>query len=114
MSTRRCCKITSSDPGRGTISDRPCDGDPRRLTVARRCHAIAAWIVPTTILALLPKCPACLAAYVLLWTGVGLSFSTATHIRMLLLIVCVASLSYLAARHLRQFIGLVFTMNDSE
>jgi hypothetical protein len=55
--------------------------------------------VPSAILALLPKCPACLAAYLAVGTGVGLSIPTATYVRTLLIVICISSLSLLAAKH---------------
>lgn len=59
-----------------------CDAarDGRTPKWARRVRAIFAWVLPNAILVLVPKCPACLAAYVTLWTGLGLSLSVATYL----------------------------------
>ena len=58
----------------------------------------AGWVVPGVTLVLLPKCPACVAAYVALATGVGVSFSAAAYLRTLVVVVCVALLVFVAAR----------------
>jgi high-affinity Fe2+/Pb2+ permease len=70
----------------------------------RRALGVWQWLLPTAILALLPKCPACLAGYVLIWTGVGLSLSTAGVVRTTLLVLSIAMLVFLAARALRTLI----------
>ena len=73
-------------------------GDRKAPTWVRRVWEIFAWALPSVVLVLVPKCPACLAAHVTLWTGLGLSLSTATYLRWALLFLCVASLLYLFAR----------------
>jgi hypothetical protein len=71
-------------------------------TLLRRCLDIAEWIIPTAILALLPKCPLCLVAYIALATGVGVSVSTLMNLRILLAVLCTVSLMYLALRSIRR------------
>ena len=66
--------------------------------VKRRGTEAASWLVPGSLLILMPKCPVCLAAYVAAATGLGLSASAASDLRMSLIVLCIASLAFLAAR----------------
>ncbi|HEY5811191.1 MAG TPA: hypothetical protein VIT23_00885 [Terrimicrobiaceae bacterium] len=60
-----------------------------------------AWLIPGALLAFLPKCPMCLAAYVAVATGIGISLPTATYVRATLLVLCASSLLYVLVRRLR-------------
>jgi len=86
-----------------------CDAARDRLapTWVRRVREIFTWVLPSAILVLVPKCPACLAAHVALWTGLGLSLSTATYLCWVLLLVCVASLLFLIVERLNRT-GAIF------
>src|SRR5262245_11115244 len=86
-------------------------GDARRPASRWRSGGeVAGWIVSTVSLALIPKCPMCVAAYVALATGVGISLPTATYLRATLIAVCVASLIFLGVRRLRHFVGRRVTL----
>jgi hypothetical protein len=46
-------------------------------------------------MAIMPKCPVCLAAHLAFWTCIGLSAASAASIRWALLILCPAYMGFL-------------------
>ena len=91
MNARHCCQ-----------SEMRADANARRrASWLHRSGEIVGWVVPSATLALFPKCPVCVAAYAALATGIGISLPTATHLRAMLVTLCVASLVFVAARRLR-------------
>ncbi|PYT00656.1 MAG: hypothetical protein DMF63_06360 [Acidobacteria bacterium] len=64
-------------------------------------RTVIEWAIPGVMLALIPKCPLCIAAYIALGTGIGISVSTAAYIRYGLLAVCIGALSVLVVRWYR-------------
>ena len=101
MNAHRCCVITPGSMEQNKAGDRIAEGDPHPLSFLRRSLDLTAKVVPVAILAVLPKCPACLAAYVALGTGIGLSLTAATYLRLLLIVVCVASLPFFLAKAIK-------------
>ncbi len=71
---------------------------PRPSTPLQRLSHAAKWALPGAILIMMPKCPMCLVAYVALFTGMGISLSTAAHLRILMLVLCLISFLFLAAK----------------
>ncbi|MBV9731851.1 MAG: hypothetical protein JO275_03680 [Verrucomicrobia bacterium] len=60
----------------------------------RRLLNFIGWIVPSAILALIPKCPVCVAGYAVIGTSVGFSLSALAQLRLALIVLCVVSLSF--------------------
>jgi len=79
-------------------------GPPSRRWTPRGWHG-AQWLLPGTILALLPKCPMCIATYIALTTGIGVSVPAAVHLHGALILLCVTSLGFLALRQAAQLVG---------
>ena len=87
--------------GAGARVNCPCEAarsSSRRRTW--RLFEAAGCVMPGAMILLLPKCPACLAAWLALATGVGLSVPAAGIVRTLLLLLSLAPLILLAVRPL--------------
>jgi hypothetical protein len=108
MRTHDCCSGAKRDPSCETVGTGTTDGNQQFGTVLRWCLHLGGWLVPSVPLVLLPKCPACLAAYIVMGTGISLSLSTARTLQLLLLTLCIALLSYLTVRHRHRVMALIF------
>ncbi len=64
------------------------------------------WIVPGVVLAAMPKCPLCLAAYVAVFTGFGISLAAAKFAWWFVAAGCIGVLAYLAANVVRGMLKL--------
>ena len=78
------------------------------MKAQRCCREAAKWALPGIVIAVMPKCPACVAAYVALATGVGISVSAASYLRWGALALAVGTLSYLAVRRIANRIPVPF------
>jgi hypothetical protein len=95
---RCCCRGGDSSPGASGAMPR----NPGRASWFQRVVVGAEWAVPVATLIMIPKCPACVAAYVLLFTGIGLSWSAASTLRWALIVLSVAVLMGLCVRAVRR------------
>lgn len=71
---------------------------PARLHAGDRFSSIVQWVIPVATFAIIPKCPACVAAYVMLFTGIGLSFPAATALRWTLIALNMSAFAFLLIR----------------
>jgi hypothetical protein len=86
--------------------DQHLDADPKTgkesRGLFRRASDLMGWLVPAALLALMPKCPLCIAAYIALGTGIGISVATAAYLRFAMIGMSLAALAFLATRGLRR------------
>ena len=101
MNAHLCCLVTSGAMRQNKAGERIAEGDPHPPSFLRRSLDLTAKVIPVAILAVLPKCPACLAAYVAIGTGIGLSLTAATYLRLSLIVACVASVIFFVAKMIR-------------
>jgi len=81
------------------VNSQCCEGQGIRRSLKRGGNT-AGWLGSAALLVVLPKCPACLAAYLALGTGLALSVPAAATLRLLLVALCAASLSHFLYRSL--------------
>jgi len=91
------CPLCNLDPPPNSGELNPGSGK-RPAGLFRRAGRKIQWLFPAALLVLIPKCPLCVVAYVALFTGIGISVSTARGIQILMLLFCLSSLAYLAVR----------------
>jgi len=94
-----CCKCASG-------------GAQRQATAAKRCLGVLSWLAPTAMLVIVPKCPICFAAYVALFTGIGVSLPVAHVARTALIVACLASLAFLSVRLLFRVLARQFHVSE--
>jgi hypothetical protein len=82
----------------------PCcsGGEGRSRSLARRLFGAAASVTPGAALVLLPKCPLCLAAWLTVATGVGVSAAAAAWMQETIVAVSIAALAGVAAHTIRR------------
>jgi hypothetical protein len=95
------CPFCNLDPPPSLPGPDPAEGR-RSSGFLRRAWRSIQWLFPATLLVLMPKCPLCVVAYLALFTGIGVSVSTARWIQILMLVFCLTSLSYIAVRYWRR------------
>ena len=76
---------------------------PHKKSWLRRAREATGWIVPGAVLALMPKCPICLAAYVALGTGFTMSCSSAHILMRVLTVLCLGTLALCVVRRVVRF-----------
>ena len=96
MSAHDCCAV-------------PREAGPPSRRLGRPTTEAASCFLSGILWALLPKCPACLAAWIAVGTGIGLSTLAASRIRMVLLGLCLVPFACLTVRSISRWRESAFT-----
>jgi hypothetical protein len=84
LSSRACCEL--HDDGARIANS-------RFHLLGRRGAKTAGWVVPSVVMVLMPKCPACVVAYLAI-AGMGISMSAAEGLRLVVLGICGVLIGY--------------------
>jgi hypothetical protein len=84
------------------MTGRCCTGEGSSRCLVRRLSGPAASILPGAALVLLPKCPLCLAAWLTVVTGIGVSAATAERMHWLIVVFWVGAMAFAAVRIIRR------------
>ena len=93
MKLRRCCV---GGTGERTASSPSASPWLRGRTVGKMLVSGVAFM-------LVPKCPACLAAYIALVSGIGISMTAAVYLRSSMLLLSASAILFLALQALCRF-----------
>lgn len=96
------CRRSTASPVALAAGGAPSAGQQHRPPDRRRRGA-AAFALPSIALALIPKCPMCIAAYLAIGGGLGVSLRTAAHLRTALVWLCWSVLVLLAVQVAMRF-----------
>jgi membrane protein implicated in regulation of membrane protease activity len=73
-------------------------GAREQTTWRHRARKIAGYVIPGALLALMPKCPMCLVAYVAFCSGLTISCSSAHLLMRLVTALCIGTLTLCVIR----------------
>jgi hypothetical protein len=76
---------------------------PRARRSSDHSRRAAGWALPSLGLVLVPKCPMCIAAWLALGGGLGVSFTTAAYLRTGFVWLCWGVLALMAVRLVVRF-----------
>lgn len=80
-------------------------GSTKQVACLSRGHksAAAGWVLPSLGLVLVPKCPMCIAAWLALGGGLGVSFTAASYLRTGFVWLCWLFLALMVLRLMMRF-----------
>lgn len=93
MKRPSCCRVAS-------LANPSC----RPAIPSRRTTRSVGFLASSAVLFLMPKCPACVAAYVALATGLSISTRSASRLQSALVILCCAMLLFTVQRAIVRFL----------